>query len=89
MAAERFLVSGRVQGVCFRAGTRVQALRLALRGHARNLADGSVEVLAVGDAHAIEALAQWLEDGPPLAQVAKVSRRAVPEDEGVEGFEIL
>ncbi len=89
MAAGRFLVSGRVQGVCFRAGTRDQALRLHLRGHARNLADGSVEVLAVGDAHAIEALAQWLEDGPPLAQVAAVSRLPAADDEAGEGFGIL
>ncbi|TWT20052.1 acylphosphatase [Luteimonas marina] len=89
MAAGRFLVSGRVQGVCFRAGTRDQALRLHLRGYARNLADGSVEVLAVGDAHAIEALAQWLGDGPPLAQVAAVSRLPVADDEAGEGFGIL
>lgn len=89
MAAARFLVSGRVQGVCFRAGTREQAMRLRLGGYAKNLADGSVEVLAVGDAHAIEALAQWLEDGPPLARVTEVSRRAAAEGEGVEGFEIL
>jgi acylphosphatase len=37
----RFLVSGKVQGVCFRAATRDQALRLGLRGHARNLPDRS------------------------------------------------
>ena len=39
--AARFLVSGKVQGVWFRASTRAQAERLALRGHARNLVDGS------------------------------------------------
>ncbi|MGY1409979.1 MULTISPECIES: acylphosphatase [unclassified Luteimonas] len=74
MAAARFLVSGRVQGVYFRASTREQALRLQLAGHARNLDDGRVEVLAVGEAQAIEALARWLEDGPPAARVSAVGR---------------
>ena len=74
MPAARFLVAGRVQGVFFRASAREQALRLGLRGHARNLADGRVEVLAAGDAHAIDALAQWLEDGPPSARVESVAR---------------
>ncbi|WP_425491770.1 acylphosphatase [Luteimonas saliphila] len=62
-AAARFLVSGRVPGVCFRVRTRTQALGLGLRGYAKNLPDGSVEVVAVGEAQALEALAQWLEDG--------------------------
>ena len=74
MAAVRFLVEGRVQGVFFRASTREQALGLGLSGHARNLADGRVEVVAVGGAQAIETLAQWLAQGPPLARVDKVSR---------------
>lgn len=79
MAAARFLVSGRVQGVFFRASTREQALRLGLSGYARNLADGRVEVLAHGDAAAIDALAQWLQQGPPLARVADVVREATDE----------
>ncbi len=89
MAAARFLVEGRVQGVCFRAGTREQALALGLAGHARNLADGRVEVLAAGDAHAIEALAQWLEDGPPQARVDAVRREDVAEpDTRSAAFEV-
>ena len=50
MSAARFIVSGKVQGVGFRASARDQALVLGLRGSARNLADGSVDILAVGDA---------------------------------------
>jgi len=49
MSCARFRVSGKVQGVWFRAATREQALLLHLRGFARNLADGSVEVVATGD----------------------------------------
>lgn len=74
MMAARFLVSGKVQGVWFRASTREQALQLGLRGHARNLDDGRVEVLAMGDADAIERLARWLQQGPPLAWVDEVER---------------
>ena len=74
MAVARFLVRGRVQGVCFRASTRDEALRLGLRGLARNLADGSVEVLAAGSDAAIDALQRWLQHGPPLARVDAVAR---------------
>lgn len=76
MAAARFFVSGRVQGVAFRVHTRAQALALGLRGHARNLDDGRVEVLAIGDEDAIERLADWLQHGPPLARVDGVVRDA-------------
>lgn len=76
MAAARFFVSGRVQGVAFRVHTRAQALALGLHGHARNLDDGRVEVLAIGDEDAIERLADWLQHGPPLARVDDVVRDA-------------
>jgi len=74
MAQARFIVSGRVQGVGFRAATRAQALRLTLRGIARNLADGNVEVLAIGEAAALDALEAWLRHGPSLARVDRVIR---------------
>lgn len=74
MAQARFIVSGRVQGVGFRAATRAQALRLTLRGIARNLADGNVEVLAIGEAAALDALEAWLWHGPSLARVDRVIR---------------
>jgi acylphosphatase len=76
--AARFLVSGRVQGVAFRAYTRQQALALGLRGHALNLRDGRVEVLAMGEANAIDRLGEWLAHGPPLARVDEVQRHDVP-----------
>ncbi|OAX61992.1 acylphosphatase [Xanthomonas graminis] len=74
MAAARFLVAGRVQGVYFRASTRERALALGLDGRARNLADGRVEVVAAGEAAALEALAEWLQHGPPAARVEQVLR---------------
>jgi acylphosphatase len=86
-AAARFLVSGRVQGVCFRAGTREQAQRLGLRGYARNLSDGRVDVVACGPEDAIARLAEWLEHGPPGARVDAVAREELPPAP-MQGFSI-
>jgi len=88
MAAARFLVSGKVQGVFFRASTREQAQRLGLRGHARNLPDGRVEVLAAGEADAIDALAGWLQHGPPQARVDAVQREVATDDDTGATFRI-
>lgn len=80
MPIAQFIVRGKVQGVWFRASTREQAERLGLTGHARNLADGSVQVLAMGEADAIDALECWLHAGPPMARVDAVSRLPAPMD---------
>jgi acylphosphatase len=70
--ARRCYVSGRVQGVFYRASTRERAQQLGCRGYARNLADGRVEVLAVGEPAAVDALVEWLWHGPPAAHVQDV-----------------
>jgi len=70
--AKRCLVSGRVQGVYYRASAREQAKRLGLGGYAYNLPDGRVEVLAVGDAEPVNELVKWLWQGSPASQVANV-----------------
>lgn len=69
----RFRVTGRVQGVWFRESTRRVAAQLGITGHAVNLPDGSVEVLACGEPDALDRLAAWLRQGPPMAQVADVA----------------
>ncbi len=85
MPAARFLVSGKVQGVFFRASTREHALDLGLSGRATNLPDGRVEVVAEGSAEALAALEAWLQEGPPAAHVESVVR--TPWDHAVnEGF---
>jgi acylphosphatase len=71
--ARRCYVSGRVQGVFYRASTRERALELGCRGYARNLPDGRVEVLAVGADDAVLALIKWLWQGPPAAHVTDVA----------------
>lgn len=69
---KRCLVRGRVQGVFYRAATRDEARRLGVTGWARNLSDGTVEVLACGSDEAVQALVRWLWQGPRLAEVASV-----------------
>ena len=65
----RVTISGRVQGVFFRAATCDKAVSLGLAGWVRNLADGRVEVLAEGAAPRVAALLDWCQSGPPRARV--------------------
>ncbi len=85
----RWLVSGKVQGVWFRDSTRRQALTLGLQGHARNLADGRVEVVACGEYDSLQHLQEWLWQGPERARVDGVDAEPLPEDTEVNaGFVI-
>ena len=85
MATVRFVVSGRVQGVFFRASTRAEAERLGIAGSARNLPDGRVEVIASGSEASLAALERWLWEGPPSARVDDVAR-VVLADRAMDGF---
>ena len=76
----RFRNTGKVQGVYFRHSARMQAERLALTGYARNLPDGSVEVVAQGPVAAVERLHQWLYQGPKMARVESVLELALERD---------
>jgi acylphosphatase len=79
------VVTGRVQGVSYRAATEAEAQRLGVSGWVRNEPDGSVVVHAEGAADAVEALAAWCRSGPPPARVDDV-RRSVGEAVGACGF---
>lgn len=72
----RFFVSGKVQGVFFRASTQREARELGITGHAVNLSDGRVEVLACGDDQALSDLEAWLHRGPAGAKVEAVVRES-------------
>ena len=74
-----------MQGVYFRHGTRREAERLAIRGVARNLPDGSVEVIAHGTPEAVENLRQWLRHGPSGARVAAVQEFELPAEPSSPG----
>jgi acylphosphatase len=70
--AKRFHLSGTVQGVGFRFFAERVARRLHLTGYVRNLADGSVDVYAVGTAASLSELEEELRQGPRLASVTRV-----------------
>ncbi|USQ13405.1 acylphosphatase [Legionella lytica] len=79
-------VSGKVQGVWYRASTKEQAVQLGINGWARNLPDGRVEVFACGAQDKLEQLYLWLQEGPRLAIVNDCSREDLPWEEYV-GFD--
>ncbi|WP_010535226.1 acylphosphatase [Brachybacterium squillarum] len=68
-------VRGRVQGVGFRWATAGQAERLGVRGTVRNLLDGSVEAVIEGSPEAVEAMLDWLREGPRTARVDGITER--------------
>ncbi|MBM4382698.1 MAG: acylphosphatase [Deltaproteobacteria bacterium] len=79
---KRVVVTGRVQGVAFRASTHAQATRLGVAGWVKNRADGAVEAALEGDAAAVEALIAFCRRGPRFAEVRSVD----VVDEPAEGL---
>ena len=71
-ARVRMVVSGRVQGVFFRGGVADQARALGVAGYARNLGDGTVEIVAEGARDALERRVAWAHRGPRMARVEEV-----------------
>lgn len=71
-ARARIFISGRVQGVFFRAGTQKKAEKFGVSGFVRNLQDGRVEILAEGEKENVLKLINWVKRGPLFAKVEKV-----------------
>jgi protein-L-isoaspartate(D-aspartate) O-methyltransferase len=86
--AVKLRVSGRVQGVYYRASTQREARRLGVGGYAKNLRDGSVEVWAQGDGAAVDALVAWCRGGPPRAEVTRLETEDVDPEPGIDRFEV-
>jgi acylphosphatase len=82
------VVTGRVQGVAYRASTADEARRLGVVGWVRNLGDGSVELEAEGTPERVAALLAWCERGPPMARVTGVEAHARTPLGAEPGFEI-
>jgi acylphosphatase len=87
MEAKWWRVTGRVQGVGFRNYVQKHGLRLGLTGYVRNLADGSVEVHAVGEKPGLDALSGYIRRGPMWAEVRTVDERTA-EVVSYDGFQI-
>lgn len=81
-------ISGRVQGVWFRATAQRQAERLGLRGSARNRPDGTVEVVACGEEAALQLFREWLQQGPRDARVDAVQCEPLQLAQELAGFVI-
>ncbi len=88
MIGRRWLISGKVQGVWFRASTKKEAVRLNISGWARNLKDGNVEVIAFGNDDALSELGVWLEHGPELADVINIKQEDIAW-KSYTGFDVL
>ncbi len=84
----RILVSGRVQGVYFRAFTRKQAIQLGLTGYAKNLPNGDVEIIACGSETALKQLVDWCHKGPILAKVRQLTVTPLQTDQHFSSFTI-
>ncbi|HLD71548.1 MAG TPA: acylphosphatase [Candidatus Peribacteraceae bacterium] len=87
MIAIRILVTGRVQGVLFRATAKKTADALGITGWVRNTDDGNVEIHAEGSPESMEQFQLWCHKGPPAAQVENVTLEDAPEEQ-FTSFEI-
>lgn len=88
MATVHLLISGKVQGVFYRATAKEKALALNLSGWIKNTTDGNVEALVSGDEAAVNAFVDWCWQGPEMAKVAQVSVTRKPDD-GLTGFQVF
>ncbi|MFD2166857.1 acylphosphatase [Thalassotalea euphylliae] len=70
-------VSGKVQGVYFRASCQQKAIDLQLSGYAKNLADGDVQVMVCGEESNVNQMLEWLSHGPSKAEVSAVQHNQV------------
>jgi len=83
------IISGRVQGVFFRAETKRVADSLGLKGWVKNRPDGSVEALFEGDETAINRMLKWCWKGPLLARVNNVEVQEEPSEGTLKDFRII
>lgn len=81
-------ISGRVQGVFFRAYTRDAAIREGVQGWVRNMPDGRVEAVFEGNADQVDRMVAWCHEGSPLGHVDSVDARDEPYTGELGPFEI-
>lgn len=82
------VISGRVQGVWFRASTKQKAEQLGLTGWVRNTSKGNVEAIFEGEEDIVKEMIDWCHHGPPSAQVEHVKIKNQPPTNGFGGFSI-
>lgn len=82
-------VTGKVQGVYFRATTKAVADQLGIKGFVLNQKDGSVYIEAEGDKFALDSLLEFCNEGPDRAEVEQVEVEESPDMKGFKNFEVL
>ena len=82
------MISGRVQGVCYRMETKFAAHRIGVSGWVRNKRDGRVESVVEGEKEQVEALILWCKKGPPAARVHDVEVSWEPYQGEFASFEV-
>jgi len=85
----KVVISGRVQGVSFRASMRDRALQSGVKGWVRNRDDGAVEALVQGEEADVEKLIEWAKLGPAGARVLSLGREPLEGYREQEGFRIV
>ena len=88
MQRAHIIIHGIVQGVFFRANAKKVAESLGLKGYARNMPDGSVEIVAEGPEQKVKELIEFCKNGPGAARVDKVDVHIEEASKEFEGFEI-
>ncbi|EKD42726.1 MAG: Acylphosphatase [uncultured bacterium] len=86
MNSLHLIISGRVQGVAFRAHTQKKAIEMGITGWVKNLPDGSVEVMSYGPKNILEKFLAWCHQGPPAARVNEVISEWELNQNPDEGF---
>ena len=87
MTTVQVIISGRVQGVFFRASTQEKAQSLGLSGWVRNREDGTVEALFQGNDVAINSILTWCQIGSPASRVSSVDTETITDAKRYHGFE--
>ena len=82
------VISGRVQGVWFRATTKQKAEQLGLTGWVRNTYDGNVEAVFEGEENGVQEMLDWCRHGPPLSKVENVEVKNESPTNGFDSFSI-
>ena len=88
MATVHLWITGKVQGVYYRASAAEVAARLKLNGWIKNTVDGAVEATVNGSDEAVAEFEAWCRNGPKGAQVKEVIRTPKPDD-GLKGFQVI
>ena len=84
----KLVITGRVQGVFFRAETKKTADRLGINGYVKNLSDGSVEAVIKGDQESVSQMTEWCRKGPTISKVQSVKTKEISSVSNFNTFDV-